>query len=543
MDFLTQEMGSYIQSTLGKNKGDILVSPISILENGNLPNFVYNAFIESATILNDEFCDGRYLAIDDERPLQCYMYAFLMYEGAYSINIENNAKKLYTLSENTLKEGIYNCIWASDNDKTDIDLKVQKMIANIRGNNKVTNTVMSGGSEVYAYRLDKAYHIREDMSMHYTPVAPRTCIDLNKEVLIPYSVYRALTKSMITSLKDNIIVFKCNNRVTVATYNKKVLATVFDEERAHELLTKCSVYNNREDLTEFYVPNLIASVYSDGTSRYTLEGITNSQVMSVSDLKRLLNGETLFAYNQNIDFSLKDVDVRGAKNYLKDKLDYENLSDDKKAMVDSYSDTEAYRYLQSKGNKSINTYGTKLKLPRQGKPVDVPTDEKEMRQLMSSGVYEVEFYSRRGLSKLICTGNNAVVEKVYGEDYRIYCNSENSRIREFYNNLSYYARTNMEQAQKFAYSDMERKYGITFSMLNMSTPERFEEVEVQRMLTIFENALQNVKSSTQNSMQILVTCLTDRKPKEGAGRNLTRSLYLETVKSIKLLASVESVLQ
>lgn len=542
--FLESRMCDYMFSTLGNGQGDILLPPITILDEGNLPQCVYRAFIESATLLNDIYCGGRYLAIDDERPLQCYMYAMLFHECVYGINIETGEKKLYTLSESVLRKGLYESMWTSVDGKSDIDLKVQRMIENIRGNNKVTETIYNGGNYVYAYRLDRAFHIRDDRSMHYTPVAPRTFIDLNTEVLIPYSVYKNLTQFLINSMEKSVYSVKYGNRVTMATYNKKVLDIIFDGKRASELLSKCEEYT-QEDLFEFSVPNLLASVYSDGTNRYTLEGISNTRIMSLAELDAMLKGEKFYIYNQEIDFSLRDVDVRGAKNYLKDKLGYENLSDDRKAIVDSYTDTEAYRYLQTKTKGKIDTYGTRLKLPKEGVKVDIPMTEREFRALLQEGVYEIEFYSRRGLRKLVCTGNNGIVELVYGEDYRIYCNSENSIIKEFYNSLKYYIKTDSSgyYARYYIFENMTKKFGLTYEMFGLETPDRVESVDLNTIAMKLEDAVKDIRDSTQNAKQILVTCLTDRKPKEGAGRNLTRSLYLETVRSVKLLTKASDLLQ
>lgn len=541
---LENKMCEYMFTAFGTNSGDILVPPISLLDDIVNRRDVNLAFIESATMLNDVYCGGRYLSIDDERPLQCYMYAMLFHEMVYGIDIETGEKKLYTLSESVLRQGMYEGLWASVDGKSDIDLKVQKMIAGIRGNNKIIETLHARGNTIYAYRLDRAFHIGDVMSMHYTPVAPRTFIDLNKEVLIPYSIYKNLTERVMQYLNNDAYIIKSGNRVTMATYDKQFLSIVFGEKHAEELIRRCRRYT-QNDLFEFSAPNLLASMYADGTNRYTLEGISNTRRMSLEELDSMMKGKSFNIYGREIDFSLRNVDVRGAKNYLKDKLGYENLSDDKKAIVDSYTDTEAYRYLKTKTKGKIETYGTKLKLPREGKVVAIPDTEREARELLQQGVYEIEFYSRQGLRKLICTGSNAIVELVYGEDYRIYCNSENSIIREFYNSIKYYIKTDNSgyYARYFIYECMTKKFGLTYEMFGLSTPDRVEDVNLEIICKELQNAVKDMKDSTQNSKQILVTCLTDRKPKEGAGRNLTRSLYLDTIRSVKLLTKAEDLLK
>lgn len=542
ISWVSERMQSYLVNTLGYSKGDILLPPITILGSGNLPQVVVDAYTESATVLNDTYFGDRYLSIDDDRPMQCFMYAFLLSSECLAINVDTLDRNLFTMSRGILGSLIDNGLLASVDGKSDVELKAYKMIKGIPENKKVYECLKTGKG-VYAYRLDRAYHIGEDMRMHYVPVAPRTCIDLDREVIIPYTVYTDLETYVMTNLKDNVIAFKAGNRVTIATFNVEVLTAVFGKERVKELAVKCKRYNNGNRF-EFYAPNLLASMYSDGTNKYTLETITDSQFLTGTEIKMLINGGSIQIFGKQFDLSLKDVDVRGSKNYLKDKLNYEELDEGKKAIVDSYTDTEAYRYLKSKGNKNIATYSSKLKLPRTGREVELPMETEQMRKLLREGIFEIEYLTRKGNRRLICTTNEYIVEKVYGEDFRIQAYSELIRIRSVYDNIKYFIESkNVDKAKKFIFSDMERKYGIPFEVLKVKRPLSEQDVNVEAVYNKFKNAMEGDVAPKQNSKLIIVTSLSDRKPKEGVRGNLIRSFYLDSVRSIKLLATADDILK
>ena len=542
ISYVSEKMKSYLADTLGYSKGDILLPPITILGSGNLPQVAIDAYIESATVLNDTYFRGKYLSIDDDRPMQCFMYAFLLSSECLVINVDTLDKNIFTMSSGILGSLTDNGLLASVDGKSDVELKAYKMMEGISSNKKVYECIKTGKG-VYAYRLDKAFHIGEDTRMHYVPVAPRTYIDLDREVIIPYTVYMDLEMYVMTNLENNVIAFKAGNRVTIATFNTKVLTDVFGKERVKELAVKCNKYNKGNSF-EFYVPNLLASVYSDGTNKYTLETITDSQFLTDMEIEVLINGGSIQVFGKQFDLSLKDVDVRGSKNYLKDKLNYEELSEDKKAIVDSYTDTEAYRYLKSKGNKNITTYSSKLKLPRKGKDIKIPTDTEQMKKLLRKGVFEIECLTRKGSCRLICTANDYIVEKVYGEDFRIQSCSELTRIRSVYDNIKYFIESgDVNKAKKFIFNDMERKYGIPFEVLKIKRPSSVQDVDIEVVYNKFKYVMEGDEAPKQNSKLIIVTSLSNRKPKEGVRGNLIRSFYLDSVKSIKLLATADAILK
>lgn len=540
-DLLCGESLKYMGSVCTNGGGDLLMPLRMSLENIMSSGQYINALYESASYLNDTYFNGEYLSIDDERPLQCILYGFL-YEGlVYGIDIETGNKGIYTLSENHLKVMLDNGLLVEDVGK-DIISKVSKMIGGIEGNNKIKQS-LSTSNLIYAYRLDDCKHEESDFRRHFKPMSPRDYIDLNKTVLVPMEIYDYLSEEYLKMLQSKHLFYikTSDGRSGIFTLNEEVMSKIYSKkkkaskDRVEKLgaLFQASINTGSEidRYSSVAIPNLTASVYSSGVNRLNIESIVISYALNSDESVRFLKGEPITINNETFDLSLMYADVRGAKNFLKDKLDYENLSDEKKAKIDSYTDTEAYRYLKKKGIKSISSYATKLRLPSDSHKMRIPDNVDDFYYLLSRGVFEVTVWTKKGESKIVCTTSEEIIEKVYGEDYRIHCNSPSSRLREFYRKLKYCGDFKVSVIR----SQMKKKYGIPFKVFGYSEDVEVTKEVADSIYKKLEKLESEIKPSTQRPNQILVTCLTDRKPKEGAGRNLTRSFYIDYVKELRAI--------
>lgn len=535
---------NYMRSVYKNGGGDILI-PIRMLQLRNTSQYE-NALYESASFMNDTYFNGQYLSIDDNNPLQCIMYGLLLNNLVYGIDVETGEKKIYTLSKMHLNSMLKDGLLAEDTGK-DVHSKTEKMIRSIESNSKIKQSFKTNNL-LYAYRLDDCKHEGTDFRKHFKPMSPRDFIDLNKTVLVPMQIYDVLSEEYLRLLEGKNIVYveTSDGRVGLFSLNREIQLMLFDKKRKatkgrdKELmeLLKSSI-NTGTDIDRYSsmaIANLTASAYSSGVNRLSIDSIAVSYVLNKEESIKFMKGEPVEINGYTFDTSLMYKDVRGAKNFLKDKLGYENLDEVKKAKLDSFTDTEAYRYLQKKGIKSMSSYATKLRLPATGHKVAIPETVADFYERLRHGVFEVTVWTKKGERKIICTTNEKIIETVYGKDWRIYCNSPSSRLREFLYKLGFTG--DVLKKEKYIKEYMKPVFGIPYKVFDL--PEDVEVTpEIADLIhSKLERIVADIKPSTQKSNQVLITCLTDRSPKEGAGRNLTRSFYIDYVKELKILKDI-----
>lgn len=526
-EWLGQKMREYLDYSIRTGNTDSIILPIedifSSSEEGNQ--------IRETLILETKSAIEEVYTVNIERDIaidyKLVYYGLLLSGLCYIIDIGDDylRKDLYTLSIESLYNGYDESLLVGKDINEDIADKIGKIIYSINNGNRLLKTLIKDRnytSGIFTVRYDKAYHIDGDMRMHYTPVTPNGTIDLNSIVLIPKEVYEWVQHRLIEHIHSGVFLVCEENRKSLVSLNPVVLKSIYEEERLQELLKVADISSS------ISIPEIGASRYTRGTRTFNLESIDKIIPLSDSSVEKVLKKEPLHIGGIEIQFDLIDIDVRGAKRYLKEKLNYDSLDQEQKNRVDAYTDEKAYRYLKSKG---VDFKGYSEKFGKLNKQIILPDTEEELRQLLWSGIYEITLLTRKGESKLICSSNENIIEEIYGEDYRIYCNSENSRLREFYRKLVYcYRAGDPGGLRKLIERDMFIKFGISLARLELESGATPESI-----IKSLEQEVGSMKESTQNSMQILTTCLTDKKPKVGYGRNLLRSFYLDNVlKIVKL---------
>lgn len=465
-------------------------------------------------------------------------YYGLLFSGlCYVINTETGKKELYTLDEDTLKDMYYDGIIVAKDLKEDASTKCGEITHIIRTGSKIVKTLSRGrdGSEklngVHAIRLDKAYHIDDEMWMHYTLVNPTGTLNTSTNVIFPKETLDVCANMLINILKEHCYLCIQGDKVRIITGNEKVLELYYGKERMTKLVEEHFKWT--DDYIE--VPVLGQSIYDKGYTRVYLEQVDKMYeiALNLCTVSYTKNNPITFT-GASLDHSVIHKDVRGAKKFLKGYMNYDSLDDAKKHRLDCDTDTEAYRYIRDKGIKGFHSYGELFGNERVN--IQVPLEEKDMRKILESGIFEIELLTKKGKKTLICSSNQAEIERIYGEDYRIYCNSFSSRVSELYRRLEYQIKVgNVEGAKNIIANEMTKKYGITPANLILRGRYLEEPFTLRNIIDALQEMCGNVKESTQNAYQILTTCLTDTKPKNGAGRNLLRSFYLSSVLKITQL--------
>lgn len=362
---------------------------------------VYKYFV-SKGICTPEQWEGRY------NLLASYGYCFNSLFFAYSL--KNDSLELYTSAIDILvslaKSGKLR-------GKVDINNDLQKF-NNYFSDNKLKKSVKDG--LLRAVRLNVQ---ALGTSAYLVGTCPRSALNLDDYIIIPFQSLVTGMKLLSEKLVNSILKVTQGDKVRYITRNVGVLAKVYGEKRAKELLSSSciDVYSNR-----FYIPSIGASKYS-----YGLTNIKLTDVDSIEVLNSL----------QGIDLSEVNVDYSMVKEYFIDRVS--KMSDGEIKSLQKYFDTgldnisvnvlrniirstDKYPrdlYSIMKENPTLFNMdkfsSIKSKFGDKCETVDIPKSMKELKELLKTGVFRIVRTTKKGtMSSVVCTLSTKELIRIYG---------------------------------------------------------------------------------------------------------------------------------
>jgi len=361
-------------------------------------------------------------------------YGVLMSGFAFGYNtLESNPLKrlrLYTSSMSTLQYLANKRILVGKKDSIHVEL--QDIEKKLYDGNRIIRTIKDG-YKVACVRLD--FEIQSNREVRCTATIPRSAIDLNNVILIPYETF-VTAQSMIEDLaKQKILRITMGDKVRDVTKNESIIASIYGEDRALVLLNQ---FNDLR-VNRFYLPVAGASIYSAGVTNIQLEDIDKVEILqSIADLNLTelnINYQIVKGYLCDIvnKMTLKNMDKifkeYGLENRGWTKAEVATVCC---TMVNQLSNKEAYdlmqRYpkeLKAEGFSSAKSkYGDKYIL------IEIPNNVKELEDMLKKGVFKIRSIRRNGkYNEAVVTNNAKELRSVLGENYEAIYESDGVKLR------------------------------------------------------------------------------------------------------------------
>lgn len=347
----------------------------------------------------------------------------------FAYDTSNGKMALYTTSISILKQLATKSFLKGK--KQPIAIELQDIEKKLYESDRIKKSIKEG-NKLIAVRLDSEV---VGTNVVFTPTIPRSAIDLNSFIIVPFLAMNEAMSVLNTVLQDRVLRITQGDKVRVVTKNIQVLSSIYGESRAQYLVSQMPDAR----VLRFYVPSLGASIYTAGITNIHLEAVDSIEV--VGSLAEVDLTEIKLDYSQAKDFFVnavkklpaKDIHIiaediniqqynttaKEAKKEILEVVDclYDREVYDFMKAHPQYFDLNAYRQLPSK-------YGDKYE------EIKIPSNIEDLRTLLNTGVYKILTNNRTGsLSTIIGTNDVKCLEKIFGRSYYKKYESEGNRLR------------------------------------------------------------------------------------------------------------------
>lgn len=459
-----------------------------------------------------------------------------------SYNLDKGTLNLYTSSISVLKQLMSNALLKGK--KNPIILELQNIESILTESGRI-KTSIKRGNNLLCVRLDPEII---DGTVVFTCVIPRSNLDLDKEVIIPFQAMNTAMTYINEILQKKILKFTMGNKVRVVTKNYQVLSMIYGEERAKFLVS--TSFDPRVE--SFYLPSVGASIYTTGVTNIKLVNVDKIEVINTLDSIDL--SETKVDYTMCKEFfsnTIKKLHVNDLDKVIElVPIEGFNLNKDEKVQALNNSITHIYdRDLYSIMKKlptifNLPAYGVyKNKYGSLCDQVEIPKTKKDLECLLRTGIFKIVIKTRKGsLSTMICTNSNSELLRIYGSDfYKVY-ESEGVRLKWLENELkSKYANgISMDD-----FTNICLKYGLQniFTELTFSNDvNSFYSLDlVLKYIRKSQYDIENRKTVVKQPHLVSVRSCEARVNEDNCVINYYKNLDLRCIISIVRLSNINEV--
>ena len=381
----------------------------------------YKLFITQKRCTEDDFQSSYSLLAHYGVALSSLFFAYELKTGKIA---------LYTSSLSLLKQlATQNFLKGK---KQPIAIELQDIEKKIYDSDRIKKSIKEG-NKLVSVRLDSEV---VGTNIVFTPTIPRSAIDLNEFIIVPFIAVNEAMTMLNGLLQDRVLKVVQGDKTRVITKNLQLLTSIYGESRARYLISQ--VPDAR--VLRFYVPSVGASIYTAGITNIHLERVDSIEL--VNSLAEIDLSEIKLDYSQAKDFFLNTLKKLPAKDVhvLADALCTQqynlNAKEAKKEIadiVDCMYDREVYDFMKqypqyfnlTEYKKLPSRFGDKYE------DLPIPSSIDELKSLLSKGVYKILINNRSGsMSTVICSNDSKCLEKLYGKKYFRNYESEGNRLRE-----------------------------------------------------------------------------------------------------------------
>ena len=457
------------------------------------------------------------------------MYYSCLFSGiCYCIDTENGERSKWLLNIEILYQLLgQGYLVAKDNHEV-IGHRIGNIMSRIENGNMFRNAFSSQLNVIQAIKLEDRSTATKRL---YMPIIPRDPLQTSRVCIFPEILYKRIHYS-IRKYTDNygVIIQQDNGRVTLSCSNPDFLARVYGKEKAMTILNLSKM--------DFVLPDVCESKFESCVHHYYPETISKVTCYNLDVLEMRLSGMPIYTSSdtaRNIDFSLINVDTRGAKNFLKEKVGYDSLQADKQEVINSYTNANAYRYLRSKGVMYKSNYE---KFGSNTQNIPIPSTIDEMKKLLASGIFEIDILRGGSRFKMYCTNSFAKLEEIYGIDFRVKTLILPRRIKQLMGYIKYCIKNNINVVEQFNSGAFQERWGILIAEGQNS--ERFTITNVNVIfskVSSMQELLQNVSDCYSafhvqehiNPQDLILVNRVDANVKDNEITDILQSFYLNNV--------------
>lgn len=359
---------------------------------------------------------------------QIATYGVMLSNVVWGYDIDKGSMSLYTTSVSVLQNLAQKGILKGKNQPIAVELPQYEKT--LYESDRIRKSLSTPGGRLVSVRLDTEI---ADGRLQIKPVIPRTAISLDTRIIIPFTAYQKAVELLRNILQQYILRIKMGDKVRDVTLNKQILASIYGEGRANQLVSYIpDIYTQR-----FYVPSVGASKYTTGVTNIHLEDVDEVKAISLADIDMSevnMDYTMVPEYYKGVVAKMSEVRLAKAaeamdllcKNAPVDDL-RQNLMDMTTALYpkDLWDIMKAHpKLFKVDGySKMKNRFGSEYT------PVEKPKTVKELSDMLNTGVYKILITKRNGkFSTIIGSNDLNCIKKVFGENYMKF-ESEGVRLR------------------------------------------------------------------------------------------------------------------
>lgn len=433
----------------------------------------YKVFIAQKRCTEDDFTSSYALLANYGVALSSLFFAY---------ELKTGKMQLYTSSLTILKQlATQNFLKGK---KQPIAIELQDIEKKLYDSDRIKKSIKDG-NKLISVRLDSEV---VGNSVVFTPTIPRSAIDLNDFIIVPFLAVNEAMTNLNGVLQEKVLRITQGDKVRIVTKNIQLLSSIYGASRAQYLVSQ--VPDAR--VLRFYLPSLGASIYTAGITNIHLEKIDSIEV--VNSLAEIDLSEIKLDYSQAKDFFMDTLKRLSAKDVhvIADALNTEQYNATAKErrkevadIIDNLYDREVYDFMKQYPQYfNLGVYKTlPSKYGDKNEDLPIPNSIEELRGIFEKGVYKVLVNNRTGsMSTIICSNDSKCLEKIYGKKYYRNYESEGNRLRAL---LAEVKKLKEKYKANNTNSLEENKASKLFAKYNLS--DVFEDVKESDKINTKEN--------------------------------------------------------
>ena len=282
---------------------------------------------------------------------------------------------------------------------------------------------------LYAIRLDPVISGNE---VKFTATMPRTPVKLSTHFIMSYDAVKTALDMFDQILRNNMLRITMGDKVRVVSKNINILNSIYNPDGSNQHYVN-SVLSEMYDARtlKFYCPVIGASKYSAGTTNIKITEIDKIEQVGIGDVDL-----------SDVNVNLMGVRFEALEQIKKKKAGYgvvakylnleDNSAEAVQEAINNMYDSDVWAMMKDlpkvfscdKYKNKPNRYGSLYE------PQVLPISQKNLEELLKTGVYKILLRKQNGsFSTIITTSNKDLLKSILGADYEARLESDGVRFR------------------------------------------------------------------------------------------------------------------